>query len=117
MDCKDGATIVLGGLIQTRELAVEEKIPLLGDVPILGSLFKNIHSQEARSNLLFFLRPKIINPISSKDTEIILPPATGELANPASEGQEVIKPPPPKELKGAGDKKGPDKGEGQGRLE
>ncbi len=115
MDCKDGATIVLGGLIQTRELAVEEKIPLLGDVPILGSLFKNIHSQEARSNLLFFLRPKIINPISSKDTEIILPPAAGELVDPANEKEEVIKPPMPDKANKSGGQQPPGGKEGQGR--
>jgi type II secretory pathway component GspD/PulD (secretin) len=94
MDCKDGATVVLGGLIQTRDISVDEKVPLLGDIPILGYLFKSIHSQEARSNLLFFLRPKIINPSSSKDTEIILPPSDDQLIGPGGD-QRVIKPPKP----------------------
>ena len=94
MDCKDGATVVLGGLIQTREIAVNEKVPLLGDIPILGYLFKSTHSLEARSNLLFFLRPKIINPTSSKATEIILPPSDDEIIGPGGD-QRVIKPPKP----------------------
>lgn len=98
MDCKDGATVVLGGLIQTRDISVDEKVPLLGDIPIMGHLFSSTHSQEARSNLLFFLRPKIINPTSGKDTEVILPPRDDELI-PGNNGS-VITPPKPGEGKG-----------------
>ena len=58
----DGATVVIGGLIQTQELSVNERVPLLGDIPLVGALFANEHTQDSRSNLLFFLRPRILNP-------------------------------------------------------
>lgn len=96
MDVVDGATVVLGGLIQTREIVVDEKVPILGDVPIMGHLFSNTHSQEARSNLLFFLRPKILNPQGSyRDAEVILPPKEDEMVDPGKDdGEDIIVPPP-----------------------
>jgi type IV pilus assembly protein PilQ len=57
---KDGETIVIGGLITDSVTDTIAKIPLLGDIPILGWLFKSKHKQHTRSELLIFVTPKIL---------------------------------------------------------
>ena len=59
---KDGETIVIGGLVQHNELDVERKVPLLGDIPLLGHLFRRTDVQERRSELLIFLTPTVLDP-------------------------------------------------------
>jgi general secretion pathway protein D len=54
-------TIVLGGLISSTVTDTETKVPFLGDIPILGWLFKSTSSSEDKSNLLVFITPTIIN--------------------------------------------------------
>ncbi len=56
----DGEIIVLGGLIQDDEQFDVEKIPVLGDVPLLGGLFRAKSDSRVRTNLMVFLRPTII---------------------------------------------------------
>jgi len=53
-------TIVLGGLITDNELTSENKVPLLGDVPIVGNLFKSQTANGTRRTLFVFLRPTIL---------------------------------------------------------
>lgn len=56
----DGGTIVLGGLIDEDVQESVSKIPLLGDIPGLGHLFKTTTSSKRKRNLMVFIRPKII---------------------------------------------------------
>ena len=56
----DGATIVIGGLIQDNFGMGEDKIPLLGDLPLIGNLFRYETRKRAKTNLMVFLRPQII---------------------------------------------------------
>ncbi|MES9946472.1 MAG: type II secretion system secretin GspD [Candidatus Thiodiazotropha sp.] len=56
----DGNTIVLGGLIEEDLQQVEEKVPILGDVPILGALFRSNRTSKVKRNLMVFLRPVVI---------------------------------------------------------
>lgn len=56
----DGAIVVLGGLLDQNERASIDKIPLLGDIPVLGSLFRSSSRSKAKTNLMVFLRPTII---------------------------------------------------------
>ena len=56
----DGETIVLGGLIQDDVQESVSKVPLLGDIPLLGVLFRSTQITKTKRNLLVFLRPKII---------------------------------------------------------
>ena len=58
--CYDGQTIIIGGLITTEEKSVENKIPVLGDLPYIGPLFRDIHKEKRRVELLIFLTPKIM---------------------------------------------------------
>ncbi|NNM01521.1 MAG: type II secretion system protein GspD, partial [Gammaproteobacteria bacterium] len=56
----DGQTIVLGGLIEDDLQESVQKIPVLGDIPLLGRLFKTERSDLVKKNLMVFLRPRII---------------------------------------------------------
>lgn len=57
---KNGDTIVIGGLIKEQEWATIEQVPLLGDIPILGYIFKHKRETKDRIELLVFLTPTII---------------------------------------------------------
>lgn len=56
----DQESVVIGGLIQEREIANVTKVPLLGDIPLLGYLFKYSTKQKKKTNLLILLTPYII---------------------------------------------------------
>ncbi|QJR80812.1 type II secretion system secretin GspD [Alteromonas pelagimontana] len=56
----DGGTIVLGGLIDEDVQESVSKVPILGDIPIIGNLFKSTTSSKRKRNLMVFLRPTII---------------------------------------------------------
>jgi len=56
----DGQTIVLGGMISDEVTQQEIKTPCLGDIPIIGWLFKTFSSSTRKTNLLVFLRPKVV---------------------------------------------------------
>ncbi|HPW52663.1 MAG TPA: hypothetical protein PKV85_09900, partial [Spirochaetota bacterium] len=55
----DGKTIVVGGLISNQASTVETKVPILGDIPLLGWLFKNKTVKNEKKNLLIFISPTI----------------------------------------------------------
>lgn len=56
----DGQIIVLGGLIEEDEQLSVDKVPLLGDIPIIGNAFKSTDKSRRRTNLMIFLRPTIV---------------------------------------------------------
>ena len=56
----DGATIVLGGLIDEDVQESESKVPLLGDIPVLGHLFKSTSVSKRKRNLMVFIRASIV---------------------------------------------------------
>lgn len=58
---KNNQTVVISGLVRNQEFESYKKIPLLGDIPIIGWLFRNSSIQTARSNLMIFLTPHIIH--------------------------------------------------------
>ncbi len=60
---KDGQIIILGGLTANKRQNDVNKVPLLGDIPLLGYLFKTTHTVDAKTELVFFLRPKVIRTI------------------------------------------------------
>lgn len=57
----DGQIIVLGGLIEDDEQLSVDKVPLLGDIPIVGNAFKSTDKSRKRTNLMVFLRPTIVS--------------------------------------------------------
>ena len=56
----DGAIVVLGGLLQDTYSNGEQKVPVLGDVPVFGNLFKSQQRSRVKSNLMVFLRPVVV---------------------------------------------------------
>lgn len=56
----DGQIVALGGLLDDAERRTIEKIPLLGDVPVIGELFKSRSRSRAKTNLMIFIRPTIV---------------------------------------------------------
>ncbi len=59
---RDKDTIAMGGLMRDKETNTVSKVPLLGDIPVLGWLFKNTSKSVEKVNLLFFMTPKILAP-------------------------------------------------------
>jgi type IV pilus assembly protein PilQ len=57
---ENGGTVVIGGIYTQEESNLTSKVPLLGDVPILGNLFKSNQKVNNRSELLIFLTPRLI---------------------------------------------------------
>ncbi len=62
---KDGETIAIGGLLRDNETKIVRKVPLLGDIPVLGWLFRYQRRQVDKTNLLIFITPTIV-----KDTTL-----------------------------------------------
>ena len=58
---ENGGTVVLGGIYQQTERNNVTKVPLLGDVPLLGYLFKTSGTEHSKTELLVFITPKIVN--------------------------------------------------------
>jgi general secretion pathway protein D len=57
---KDNQTVVIGGLMQEREEENINKMPILGDIPLIGWLFKNKSVDKTKTNLLVFITPHIV---------------------------------------------------------
>ncbi|RKH51646.1 type II secretion system secretin GspD, partial [Corallococcus aberystwythensis] len=57
---KDMETVVIGGIMQDRTLESVSKVPVLGDIPLLGHLFRDTTRRKTKTNLLLFLTPYII---------------------------------------------------------
>lgn len=57
----NGQTVVIGGLISNTKSSADSKVPFLGDIPLLGQLFRSSNKAQARQELLMFLTPHIVD--------------------------------------------------------
>jgi type IV pilus assembly protein PilQ len=57
----NGQTLVLGGIFQSEELTGDQKVPILGDLPLVGNLFKKQMRTRDKREILIFITPKIID--------------------------------------------------------
>ncbi|HET7756539.1 MAG TPA: type II secretion system secretin GspD, partial [Steroidobacteraceae bacterium] len=57
---EDGGVVVLGGLIENDSTRGEQRVPFLGNIPLIGLLFKTRNETSTKNNLMIFIRPKII---------------------------------------------------------
>ena len=87
----DGQILVLGGLIEDRYTDNKSKVPFLGDIPYLGSLFRTETRDRKRTNLMVFLRPTVLrdaeaasNKISLDRYDYIRGPAAGPASRPST---------------------------------
>ena len=58
---ENGGTVVIGGIFELNERESENKVPLLGDIPVVGNLFKNRVKQAEKQEMLVFITPKMIS--------------------------------------------------------
>jgi len=72
---RDGQTIVIGGLIEDQLKDTVKKVPLLGDVPIAGQLFKRSIKEKTKIELLIFLTPHV-----ARDAQALTPISNAERA-------------------------------------
>jgi general secretion pathway protein D len=56
---RDGQTIVIGGLMEDRKISTLSKVPLLGDIPLIGPLFQHNNVSKTKTELLIFLTPHV----------------------------------------------------------
>ncbi len=75
----DGSTVVLGGLVREDIQKVNDKVPILGDVPLVGRLFRSKIDQNIKRNLIIFVTAHLIDP-------------SGQLITNAEEEEEVVQP-------------------------
>jgi general secretion pathway protein D len=83
----DGQTVVLGGLMREDVQKVEDKTPLLGDIPLLGRLFRSNVDQHIKRNLIIFVSARLINPAGepvrsdeeSEEEVVASPPAEAQI--------------------------------------
>ena len=57
---KDGETVIIGGLLRTDVVETHFKVPLLGDIPLLGALFRKSITSETETEVMLFLTPRLI---------------------------------------------------------
>jgi general secretion pathway protein D len=62
----DGQTVVLGGLITEDITKLKDKVPILGDLPFVGRLFRSESSTTSKRNLMIFVTPTIIDPSGNR---------------------------------------------------
>jgi general secretion pathway protein D len=73
----DNYTVILGGLMRNNDAIVEDKVPFLGDIPLLGNLFKKTKTTSLKTELLIFLTPHIIK--SKEDLQKITEPSKNKM--------------------------------------
>lgn len=69
---KDGESLVLAGLLQEETIKTMSKIPILGDIPILGALFRSTQNDLKEKELVFFITPRLVAP-NAPGTKTVLP--------------------------------------------
>jgi general secretion pathway protein D len=62
----DGQTVVLGGLISDRVTSIKDKVPVLGDLPLLGRFFRSEQKTTTKKNLVIFVTPTMIDPAGNR---------------------------------------------------
>lgn len=82
VEMKFGQTLIIGGLISTRETAETDKIPYLGDLPWVGAAFRRVRFDENETELLILVTPELVSPVDNPDQ---LPPGPGTLTVPPTE--------------------------------
>jgi type IV pilus assembly protein PilQ len=76
---KSGYTLAIGGLIQTESQNEESKVPVLGDIPVMGRLFKSNSRQEEKRNLIVFITAKILSASGASYEDVFSPKTLHEM--------------------------------------
>ncbi len=76
---RDGETLIIGGLLSTSTVETQTRVPFLGDIPILGYLFGSKGHKKVKTELIFFITPRIIRARSGTEMRIVKPPELREI--------------------------------------
>lgn len=68
---EDGSIIVIGGLLEDSYAQAEDKVPLLGDLPVVGHFFRSENRSRKKTNLMVFLRPQVIRDAAASDALMV----------------------------------------------
>ena len=79
IECGNGQSFAIAGLLSERVQAVAEKIPGLGDLPVLGSLFTSVDYQRNNTELVVLVTPQLVEPL---DPQQVPPPPGAEMGHP-----------------------------------
>ena len=63
---ENGGTVVIGGIFELEETNQVNKIPMLGDIPVLGNLFKNTSKSSTKREMLVFITPRMLSPLRAE---------------------------------------------------
>ncbi|MCX6991812.1 MAG: hypothetical protein NT011_01580 [Kiritimatiellaeota bacterium] len=83
----DGQTVVMGGMISEKQSTTLDKIPILGDIPLLGYLFQSKTSDSKKYNLLIFVTANLVDPAGNKINKELIATAVGTGNAPAAAPQ------------------------------
>ena len=82
VELADGESFVIGGLVSRATTSNVSKVPVLGDLPILGTFFKNLNYTQEESELVIIVTPRLVHPLpASTNLEALLPGAQSEQRN------------------------------------
>ncbi len=76
MIIKNGQTIMLGGILSQKDQTIQRKLPLLGDIPLIGGLFGHEETTSSNSELIVFITPYVVDELAN-----MLPEAEQEMKN------------------------------------
>ncbi len=76
---KDGETVILGGIIRNTVSSTVKKLPLLGDIPVLGNLFRSTSKEKVKTELLVFLTPHVVR--NDDDARALRTSTEGQLSD------------------------------------
>ena len=95
---QDGQSFAIGGLIKNNSIATLKAFPILGEMPIIGALFRSTEFQTDRSELVFVITPRLVKPLPpdyALPTDNYVPPTRSDMIlNGKLEGSAPASPPP-----------------------
>lgn len=69
VEIDDGDSLVIAGLLTDKETFITTQVPLLGDIPVLGTFFRKKSTRNERTELMIVVTPKLVKPMSPKEAE------------------------------------------------
>ena len=66
----DGSTIVIAGLVDQRTIDIKDKVPVIGDIPLVGRLWQSKVKETTKKNLIFFLTVDVIDPAGQRVNQV-----------------------------------------------
>lgn len=82
VELRDGQSLAIGGLLQDTARGTINRFPVLGEIPVLGALFRSPEFQQSKTELLIIVTPRLVKPLAANytlPTDAYKPPSFGEL--------------------------------------